>query len=508
MKNLNKYEVIIQAGGRGSRLRHYTWNKPKCLVSYEGKPVIYNLFELFKNSNFHIIADYQIDKIKKYFLISPPKINYKLYKTKQTGTCSGIKNVLKNIGPNKSILLIWSDLIIKKLPEFKKSPSIITTSSFICRWSVDNNKIVEKSSIKEGIPGIFYFKNKRCLNKIPKSGEFVRWCSNNLKTFTPVKNNFLKELGDFSTIEKSYNKIGYGRYFNKIKIGNNFVIKKSIDRNYDHLIKKELNWYSEINKLGYRDIPKIYSTKPFKMEKINGKHLFELPDDNNKKFSKSIENILLSLENLHSKKEVQSSILDIKEVYISKTLKRLNSVSKIIPNFSTVDTFTINGKKCKNYLFKNNKDIFNIIIKQLYNDKFNSIHGDPTFSNVLIKKNLKPIFFDPRGYFANNVNITGDKYYDFSKVYYSLVGNYDFFNRRNFKLYIDNYSIEIIMDNPYPKVGENIFKAHFSNTNIKKIEIIHALIWLSLSGYVKDDIDSILASFYSGIYWMNQALDK
>ena len=38
-------EVIVQAGGRGSRLRHFTWNKPKCLVSYNGKPVIYHLFD-------------------------------------------------------------------------------------------------------------------------------------------------------------------------------------------------------------------------------------------------------------------------------------------------------------------------------------------------------------------------------------------------------------------------------------------------------------------------------
>ena len=51
MKNLNKFEVIVQAGGRGSRLRHYTWNKPKCLFSYEGKPVIFHLFDVFKNSN-------------------------------------------------------------------------------------------------------------------------------------------------------------------------------------------------------------------------------------------------------------------------------------------------------------------------------------------------------------------------------------------------------------------------------------------------------------------------
>ena len=98
------YEVIVQAGGRGSRLRHYTWNKPKCLVSYEGKPVIFKLFEKLDKSNFHIIADYQIDKINKYFLISPPKVTYKVYKTEESGTCAGIKKVLKNIYKNSYLL--------------------------------------------------------------------------------------------------------------------------------------------------------------------------------------------------------------------------------------------------------------------------------------------------------------------------------------------------------------------------------------------------------------------
>tara|TARA_B100000242_G_C42828326_1_gene384856 strand:- start:469 stop:660 length:192 start_codon:yes stop_codon:yes gene_type:complete len=63
-----------------------------------------------------------------------------------------------------------------------------------------------------------------------------------------------------------------------------------------------------------------------------------------------------------------------------------------------------------------------------------------------------------------------------------------------------------MMDNIYPDGADKIFKSHFRK-DIKKIEIIHSLIWLSLSGYVKDDIDSILASFYNGIYWMNKALN-
>ena len=118
--NKKKFEIIIQAGGRGSRLRHFTWNKPKCLVSYEGKPVIFHVFELFKNSNFHIIADYQIDKIKKYFKINPPKANIKIYNTNEKGTCSGIKDALKNIDNNKEIIILISDLIIKKNSNIKE----------------------------------------------------------------------------------------------------------------------------------------------------------------------------------------------------------------------------------------------------------------------------------------------------------------------------------------------------------------------------------------------------
>ena len=505
-ENLKKYEIIIQAGGRGSRLRHYTWNKPKCLVSYNGKPVIFYIFDLFKDCNFHIIADYQIDKIKKYFKINPPKVNFQIYNTKEKGTCAGIKNVLKNIDEKNEIILIWSDLIIQKLPIFKQNPTIITTSSFPCRWSISKGQIIEKTSAKSGIPGIFYFKNKSKIKKIPRSGEFVKWCSYNLKRFNSMHLNNLKELGDFSTIEKSYNKIGYGRYFNKINIKGKYVVKRSIDKNYDHLIKKELKWYDQVKKLGYKDIPKIFTKKPFKMEIIKGKHLFQFKDLNIYNYNKIIENILSSLNDLHSKRELPSSRKELKDVYIEKTINRLKSVSKIIPNFSSTETFTINGKKCKNYLHKNCKKIFKDINLFLYNKYFNSIHGDPTLSNILIKKNFKPIFFDPRGYFANNANILGDKYYDYSKVYYSLVGNYDLFNRRKFKLYVDNYSVEIMMDNIYPDGADKIFKSHFRK-DIKKIEIIHSLIWLSLSGYVKDDIDSILASFYNGIYWMNKALN-
>ena len=48
---VKKNYIIIQAGGKGTRLKHNTWNKPKCLVPILGKPILYHCMDFFKNSN-------------------------------------------------------------------------------------------------------------------------------------------------------------------------------------------------------------------------------------------------------------------------------------------------------------------------------------------------------------------------------------------------------------------------------------------------------------------------
>ena len=56
------------------------------------------------------------------------------------------------------------------------------------------------------------------LRKLPRSGEFVKWCSSNLKSFSHHKVDTIKELGDFSTI-------GTGaRVIPGINIGENCLI--------------------------------------------------------------------------------------------------------------------------------------------------------------------------------------------------------------------------------------------------------------------------------------------
>ena len=191
-------KVIVQAGGRGSRLRHHTWNKPKCLVSIDGKPILYHLFDKFNKCDFVIIGDYYFDTLKSYLEVNPPSVKYNLLKSKHKGTLSGIKESLYDIDDDESILLIWSDLILESPIEIKSDlPVIITTSSFICRWSIQRGQMKEIPSNDKGIAGIYYFNNKIQLESIPQSGSFENWFVKNISEYDYLDLKGVKELGDF-----------------------------------------------------------------------------------------------------------------------------------------------------------------------------------------------------------------------------------------------------------------------------------------------------------------------
>lgn len=498
--------IIVQAGGRGSRLRHHTWNKPKCLVSVRGKPLLYHLFETFPDGIFHIIGDYAFEQLEKYLEVNPPTVKYFLTKATEKGTASGILSALANIPKTDELIITWSDLIIDKMPELPDTdlPVIVTTNAFTCRWTISDDGVLREQPGNNGIPGIFYVRCAKNFPEPPPSGEFVKWFSKNVENFVSVTCNDLEELGDFSTIETQNDRAGFSRFFNEVIIEKDTVKKRAVDLNYSHLIEKEQAWYKNVSDLGFRRIPNIISTDPYTMDRICGDHAYQMNDLTERERRAVMADYIDSLRQLHSLGKQSAVEADIKDTYIKKTIDRVNSVSNIIPGFDQ-KSMTINGLKCKN-IFSDLK-IFDEIFKELNNNIFTPIHGDPTFSNTLVDKNLKVWYIDPRGYFAKP-GIWGDPMYDFAKVYYSAVGNYDTFNRRKFKLHVDSETVEILMEeSPFSRVGKEIFTEHF-NKDVAKIEVLHGLIWLALSGYAKDDIDSVIGSFYLGLFYLEQGLKK
>lgn len=501
--------IIVQAGGKGTRLRHHTWNKPKCLVSINGKPIIYHLFEKFKDDSFFIIGDYMFETIQTYLKFNDPKVRYDLIKSNGSGNCSGISEALKLINNSDPILIVWSDLLINENINFDliKNTTIFTSSSFETRYGIDfDNNIVFGEPQKSGIIGLFYFNNKNHIISPPNDGEYVDWFSENHKSFEIYELSNVDELGDYSHYEDQISIQAHCRFFNDLKIQDSLVYKKCIIPKFEKLISYEQTWYQNISDIKFTKVPKIYSKVPYCMERIYGKHPFELEDVSNREKSVILINILDTLKDLHSRAEAESNTQEVEDVYINKTILRLQSVENLIKN-NIKNDITINGIKCKNYNFD---DLINKI-SSLSNffecDKFYPIHGDSTFSNILIDKYLRSWLIDPRGYFSQP-GIWGDYIYDYSKLYYSVFGNYDKFNRRNFKLFMNDNSVEIMIeDNIFKNIRNEIFDEYFSEKELFKIKLIHSLIWFSLSGYVLDDLDSIYASYYLGLYWLEKTLN-
>lgn len=501
--NLVDLHIVVQAGGRGSRLRHHTWNKPKCLVSVQGKPLLYHLFDRFKGARFTVIGDYAYEQLERYLSVNPPGVTYTLVKASGSGTASGIAQALTGIPEESPLLLLWSDLIVGELPDWPETdrPVVCTTNAFTCRWSAsDEGKLVDKPSSSSGIPGLFFFPKKSQLPQPPSAGEFVRWLSTNLDNYDTLMCRDLKELGDFSTIESENDSAGFSRFFNRVTVGETTVEKVAIDPNYANLIENEQLWYAEVHRLGFRRAPQVLSTEPFVMQRVQGEHLYRINDLTKREQGAVFADYLDALNSLHDKGTTETSSEDVYEVYHSKTVSRVSSVSTLIPGFER-KSVTVNGKKCKNVFHPDYADSLRELVSGLVPNNFSVIHGDATFSNTLVDDKLRVWFIDPRGYFAKK-GVMGDPWYDFAKVYYSAVGGYDTFNRRKFKLHIDDETVEVLMQEPqYAQTAQGVFE-HYFGSEMHRIRAIHGLIWLALSGYAKDDIDSVIGSFYLGLYWL------
>lgn len=498
--------IIVQAGGRGSRLRHMTWNKPKCLAAVDGHPILYHLFDAFPGSKFIIIGDYLFDTLERYLEVNKPSVDYELVRANGKGTISGIRDALDLISENSSFYICWSDLIFDTPIQLGNQSDCIvyTTDQFMCRWSVDNNHLVNRSSMQEGIAGLFFFEDKSYLKDLPSSGEFVRWLATKNSKLKFQKCPNLSELGEFAEIKLRNEKFIHHRFFNDVKIEADVVVKKATIAEYEKLNLDEIFWYQHVKKLPFPYIPKVHSTDPLTMSRLEGDHPFKLKGLSDREKASIINNSLITLTRLHDLEKVSANPSDIDLMYFQKTIDRVSDVAKLIPMWSE-DSITVNGKKCRNWFGEKYIESITGLVKFDVTN-FSLIHGDPTFSNTIVNDYLQCSYIDPRGSFGET-KLYGDPLYDFAKVYYSSYGNYDAFNRKHFKVYVDDCTFEVMLDpSEFQNHAMDVFKDFFAD-DFRTIQILHALIWASLTGYVRDDIDSIIGAYCLATLHFEEALN-
>lgn len=499
--------IIVQAGGKGTRLKYLTKNKPKALVPVENLPMLFHLFRKFPDKRFVIIADYHREVMRRY-LAAFADVKYQVVDAVGTGTASGLKQALELIPEKEAFMLVWSDLILPKdfaLPEEYASDQekpeedyVGISATFPCRWRFEEGSFQEEASTEHGVAGFFLFTEKAKISDVPESGELVRWIGEKGLPFSEVSLAGTREFGLIEEYEKLEQQ--KTRPFNRIEINGERLTKIPVDEQGRGLARLESAWYEKAKTLGIAGIPKIYETSPLCMERIHGKNIYECALTKDERLE-ILKKLVKTLKELHAVEAVPADSFSMKEAYYKKTIARINQIRDLVP-FAHDPVIRVNGRDCRNVFF--HADKLEKRLEELKCERFSFIHGDCTFSNLMLRENGEPVLIDPRGYFGFT-ELYGDVRYDWAKLYYSLVGNYDRFNLKKFHLDIGEKEVSLsIESNGWEDLEESFFE--LTGTDPGEIRLLHAVIWLSLSTYAWQDYDSVCGAFYNGLYYLEEIL--
>jgi len=205
-------QVVLQSGGVGSRLYPFTFDKPKCFLKLNGKPIIDYQYENLKKYNLHkkliiISNENHVHHFQRYF-------NNKKYKPKIISEKPGLGSggsLIRNIKfLEKNFILIYLDIFFdinfsRFLRKYKNENKIFSHKT---SHKFDSDVIVvdKKNIIKK----IFKKKsNKKILSNISISGIFF------------LKKNFLYtkkiKIDLAHLILKQLNKTKFYSYFSNEK---------------------------------------------------------------------------------------------------------------------------------------------------------------------------------------------------------------------------------------------------------------------------------------------------
>lgn len=227
------------------------------------------------------------------------------------------------------------------------------------------------------------------------------------------------------------------RHFNKLIYDSETVTKLSNNGKLDG----ESYYYKEIQKYPIRKyFPKLISAEKGKvvMEKIDGSN-FSTLYINEILTTKHIDLLLSTIGEIHSLGS-NGKFIQYYD-YNQKLIDRFNSFE--YANYGLSDDEFFNIKKSV----------------QSLNGEYKIIHGDLVFSNIILTNTGKIRLVDVKGKQGSDLSIFGDCFYDYAKIYQSLIG-YD----------------EILLDKEikesYKNKMINHFDSKFSNEDLQKIKNI------------------------------------
>ena len=507
-------KIIVQAGGRGSRMGYLTDHKPKCLVPVDNRPVLFHLMERYPDCRFLIIGDYQVDVLERYLMAFAPA-PFQVIRAFGRGNCAGLRQALESVEDDEPFALIWSDLILGSGNVLKEAARmegdcIGVAPGLSCRYRFRAGRVEPVASDTDGVAGLFVFRRKAVLDRVPPEGEFADFLVWQAPPLVPLILEGAREVGTLAQFEQAFSGEHRSRSFNRVVMEADRVRKEPLDEQGRMLAGRETLWYREVARTGFDRMPRILGEDPLVLERIEGFHPFQL--DRARAAGLSPEAMLPPLmdllADLHSRGRVPADQDGVLETYARKTFHRLDQIRDLVPGAAD-PLLTVNGKRCMGAWAL--KEEMAAQAARMSFRTFTVIHGDPTFSNILFRSDGSgPVLLDPRGYFGRE-GIHGDPAYDYAKLYYSLVGRYDKVNRGEFRLRLEDTGIWVdVAPNGWEALGEAFFDRLPPEVPREDVLFLHGVIWLSVTTYFRENYDAICAAYYLGCYHLQlwkEALD-
>jgi hypothetical protein len=287
-------------------------------------------------------------------------------------------------------------------------------------------------------------------------------------------------INGYDNLEKS---IGFykthiqERYFNNILTQKmDIITKKSSDKK----LHGEIYYYSNIPKELKQYFPLFIDNGEdwYSIEKIKGitmSYLYVNESLSEDLFTKYL-NIIKIIHNYQNNKNNLDSSgpmrafqdadpLDLPKV-VGTTKERMILDINIYDNYSKKIEVRYTTNLDLYAKYKNNNEIYNNLLDYFNNyEKLNNgmkgiIHGDAVMSNCIIDENNNFKLIDMRGKIYDTCTIYGDIFYDYAKIYQSLIG-------------YDEILLDKIISNEYRQKMINIFfKYILENYDEKYIDII------------------------------------
>ncbi|MBI2449313.1 NTP transferase domain-containing protein [Candidatus Pacearchaeota archaeon] len=530
MEIFNKYRVVVLTAGQGLRLGNKTKNFNKCLLKVGNKAVIsYTIDSFPKEVEFVIALGYRGSLVKQYLEIVYPERKFifvDVDKFKGPGS-----------GPGYSLLSCQSYL---QCPfYFVSCDAIVFYWQYLLRlrhgWSgyceIDENRKDEYCTIKfdEDDEIIEYFNKTNNGTKWAFTGvayikEYKEFWNNLKKENISIENELqvapaILKIRSAPAVEIEWVDTGNEEGLQLAKLCYNNGIQnldKEDEEIYfldDYVIKYFCN-ESIVNERLIRTkylnniVPQIIDSKKnfYKYEFINGKDLFGI-NNLDEIFLLFLNTVKSHFWNFYDKielNEIQKIIFKdaCKHFYYDKTISRLN---KLYEKVNIIDQQNvINGKNIPLI-----KDIFELIDWEWLCSGFPSrFHGDLALGNIIHTDKKEFKFIDWRQDFSGLIEY-GDIYYDFAKLYASLLWSRNSIKDDKFFIKEKNNKIDVNIEISESfinclKIFDNwLIENNFS---LRKTKILSHIVLLNMSPLHENPLDRHL--FYYAKWLLYKELER